>query len=213
MASIRQLFAPGGAKFYKLFNDMAVTLKDMSNIFLQSVHDNDLHILGSHVMHLEKLEQANELATHKLLIELGKNFITPFDREDIHALATALNGIADILWKLCKQVQTYNIGEADRRIQRIADCHYRFIKQLASVVGELKNKRELAKLSAKCTELSALLVKCEDLLSEATTALFRADTTAHLVIKKMDQYDTLQGLLNKSSDAVNTIETMIIKYS
>ncbi|WP_276133398.1 DUF47 domain-containing protein [Polluticoccus soli] len=213
MSLIATLLSPGSSKFYALFNDMAITTTEMSRVFLHAAHEKDRHILNAYVKQLNELETENEYTTHKLNTELGRNFITPFDREDIHSLAAALNKIADFTWKLCKQMHTYAMKEPDRHIQVISDHHYKFIKLLAETTSQLKNRKGLARLTDACDEMQSIISKCGDLLDAAITNLFSGTPDVILAIKRIDQYDTLQELLNKSSDAVNTIETMLIKYS
>lgn len=213
MSFITALLTPGGTKFYLLFRDMATTTKEMSRVFLQAAHEKDKHLLSAHLKQLAELQKSNELTTHKLFTELGRNFITPFDREDIHALASALNKIADFIWKLCKQMHTYDLKQPDRNMQVIADLHYKFIKILADTLVQLKNKRALNQLTGHCDEMSAIINKCDDLLDAAFSNLYARPGDIYTCIKRLDLFDNLQTLLDKSSDAINTIETMIIKYS
>jgi predicted phosphate transport protein (TIGR00153 family) len=213
MNTIKALFIPGTNKFYKLFGQVADTLREMSGIFLQAVHEHDYDKFSAYVDRLEELEHENDHNTHRIFVELGRNFITPFDREDIHGLATALDDIADLIWKITKQMRTYHAIAPDETMQRIAKLHNKFVDLLASSVSELKNKYELTRLGYKCQAMNDILHKCDNLVEAAFSEVFGNDIKTIDSIKKMDQYDFVQTLFDKSSNAVNAIESVIIKYS
>ncbi len=92
--TIGRLFMPKNKVFYDLFEAVAVTVHKMGTVLKQLVNEPDYDKRASLTSHLEDLEHINDDHTHKIFTELGRNFITPFDREDIHTLASALDDIA-----------------------------------------------------------------------------------------------------------------------
>lgn len=82
----------------------------------------------------EDLEHANDELTHNIFTELGRNFITPFDREDIHYLATSLDDIADYIYAAGKKINFYHVNPNDTGMQKFAELIdrllHRFILQL-----------------------------------------------------------------------------------
>ena len=87
---------------------------------------------------IEDLEHANDELTHRIFTELGRNFITPFDREDIHYLASALDDIADYIYASAKKIKLYHINPTDDGIQRLAELIVQSTKEVRNAVGELR---------------------------------------------------------------------------
>ena len=95
--SIGKLFMPKNKVFYELFEQVADTVYDMGVQLKKVVSEPDRDKRAPLIKHVEDLEHKNDDHTHRIFTELGRNFITPFDREDIHYLATALDDICDIV--------------------------------------------------------------------------------------------------------------------
>ncbi len=96
-ANVLKFFLPKDRIFYGLFEEVAATLVQMGGVFKTALQEQDLTKRDNILKSLENWEHKNDEITHRIFIELGRNFITPFDREDIHYLATSLDDIADYI--------------------------------------------------------------------------------------------------------------------
>jgi hypothetical protein len=97
LKSLLNFFQPQDKIFYSLFEQVTTTLAQMGVTFHEAIHETDYQKRVSLLKSLEDLEHKNDEVTHQIFIELGRNFITPFDREDIHYLATSLDDVADYI--------------------------------------------------------------------------------------------------------------------
>jgi uncharacterized protein Yka (UPF0111/DUF47 family) len=89
---------------------------------------------------MQEIEHQNDNITHQIFIELGKNFITPFDREDIHSLASALDDIADYVYASGKKINFYQIDPiSDQGIQKTAEAILEAVTAVKAAVMELRN--------------------------------------------------------------------------
>ena len=104
MAGILSYFLPKDKVFYSLFEDASNNLELIAQKLLQVVHEHDFNKRAALINEMRDIEHQNDNITHEIFIELGKNFITPFDREDIHALASALDDIADYIYASGKKI-------------------------------------------------------------------------------------------------------------
>ncbi len=184
----------------------------MSQLFVEALHDTNGAVLGGYVGKIEAIELANDDVTHKLFIELGRNFITPFDREDIHYLITDLDNVADYMWANIKLMKNYGITYAGRTAQQFSDDCRKMVKLIAASILQLKNKKELPLLAKNCREIKQVIHSSKANLDTAMTALYEQDMDTISLIKKIDHYEMLQTLLRKCSNVTNTIESIIIKY-
>jgi uncharacterized protein Yka (UPF0111/DUF47 family) len=119
--SIGKLFMPKNKAFYDLFEEVAVTVHAMGGVLKQLVNEPDFDKRASLTTHLEDLEHKNDDTTHRIFTALGRNFITPFDREDIHTLASALDDIADYIYSCAKKISFYRVNPNDPGIQKMAN--------------------------------------------------------------------------------------------
>ena len=101
--SILKIFLPKDRIFFQLFESVAAELVKMGEKLQQVVNETDFDIRAGYIKEIEDMEHINDDFTHNIFTELGKNFITPFDREDIHYLATALDDIADYIQATAKK--------------------------------------------------------------------------------------------------------------
>ncbi len=102
-------FAPKDKVFYKLFLKAAqnsVSIAEALNELMLSNNRDQRQVITRKIF---EYEQVGDEITHEIFTELSSNFITPFDREDIHQLASALDDIADFIYASAKRVDLYKI--------------------------------------------------------------------------------------------------------
>ena len=199
--------------FYGLFEDVANVLSEMAVIFTAAIDEQDQDKRNALLKTLEDLEHKNDETTHKIFIELGRNFITPFDREDIHALATSLDDIADFIWASAKRITNYSIHDGDEITKGFANVITRSIQALNKAVRELRNMKDLRSITESCVLINSLENEGDELLDTAMMHLFSANIEPVELIKKKDLYEMLEIVTDKCEDAANVIESIIIKYS
>lgn len=213
LSSFVKLFMPKDKVFYNLFEEVADNLKEMSEVFSAAVREQDLTTRNTALKKLEELEHRNDEVTHRIFVELGRNFITPFDREDIHYLATALDDIADFTWGASKRMMNYYMEDIDKTTLDFTDIIERAIHTLHSALYELRNMRDLRAITEACVSINSLENEGDDLLDKGMVALFSSNIEAVEIIKKKDLYQMLEMVTDKCEDAANVIESIIIKYA
>ena len=143
--NILSVFLPKDKVFYSLFEQTAQNVTEMGKLLHQYVFEADPNIRLKISKQIEDYEHQNDEITHNIFTELGKNFITPFDREDIHYLASAMDDVADYIHASCKKMQFHGVNPHEQGIQSLAEI----IMQSAAEVGkavmqlrELKRQRK-----------------------------------------------------------------------
>lgn len=212
MNSLTKLFVPGGKKFHELFEQVAANLKQMATLFAEHAVTTDRMKRRVLLEKIERLENKNDDATHKLFVELGRNFITPFDREDIHFMATSLDNVADMIWSVAKQMYHYDITETEATVKQVADGLLKFTALLADCLHGLRNRKGLNALITMLEEMRKLTYQCEQTITTSLAELFDEKANPVELIKLSDHYNMLQALNNKCSDVINVMEGVIIKY-
>jgi uncharacterized protein Yka (UPF0111/DUF47 family) len=114
-------FMPKDRVFYTLFEQVADTMSKMGRVLKEVVKEPDFDKRAGLISQIEDLEHVNDDFTHQIFTELGRNFITPFDREDIHYLATSLDDVCDYIFATAKKINFYKVNPNDQGIQKMAD--------------------------------------------------------------------------------------------
>lgn len=211
--SFIKIFMPKDRVFYTLFEEVTSNLQQMADIFFKAVNERDISVRNNMLKSLEDWEHKNDEVTHKLFIELGSNFITPFDREDIHYMASSLDDVADYLWGAAKRIKNYDIHDVDPVISEFANIIKKSVNALNKAMLELRTMKDLRSIMEACVLINSLENEGDDLLDKGMTGLFASNPSAVDLIKKKDLYQMLETVTDKCEDAANAIESIIIKYS
>ncbi|MEY3425224.1 MAG: hypothetical protein RL679_582, partial [Bacteroidota bacterium] len=122
-SGLLKFFLPKDRVFYTLFESASANLETLAKKLVQVVYEADYNKRAVIIKEMEDLEHQNDILTHNIFLELGRNFITPFDREDIHSLASALDDIADYMYASAKKMNFYKVDPTtDSGIQKTADA-------------------------------------------------------------------------------------------
>lgn len=213
LSSFVKLFMPKDRVFYGLFEEVATNLTEMSDVFVQAINEKDITKRNTLLKKLEEYEHRNDEVTHKTFVELGSNFITPFDREDIHYLATALDDIADYIWGSAKRMMNYSIYDVDDTVIGLAGIIAKSVAELKKGVYGLRNMKDLRSITEACVIINSLENEADDMMDKGMLDLFSANTDTVEIIKKKDLYQMLEMVTDKCEDAANVIESIIIKYA
>ncbi len=211
--SVLKFFLPKDKVFYTLFEEVATTLVQMGNVFKDALKEEDLTKRDNLLKTLESLEHKNDEITHQIFIELGRNFITPFDREDIHYLATSLDDIADYIWGAAKRVVNYQINDEYNTLPAFAEIINKSIAAINTCIYSLRDMKDLRLITTACVTVNSLENSADDLLDTVLMKLFNSNISAVELIKQKDIYQMLETVTDKCEDAANVVESIIIKYS
>jgi predicted phosphate transport protein (TIGR00153 family) len=123
MASgLLKFFLPKDKVFYSLFEQASQNLEAIAGKLVVCVNESDYSKRATIIKEMQDLEHQNDELTHNIFMELGRNFITPFDREDIHSLATSLDDVADYIYATAKKINFYKVDPNDTGILKMADA-------------------------------------------------------------------------------------------
>ncbi len=212
MDRLIQALMPTDKKFYHFFEESAdLIVKGAEE--LRKVGNATPEERKAIFERIEHLEHECDNITHKVYDELNKTFVTPFDREDIHMLASELDDIMDFMDESSKRCQLYKLTEIPQPMVKLIDILYESAIQI-------RNGVLLLKFTNKTDELRQSLMKvheCEnqaDTVFEQTLAkMFEEEKDAILVIKLKDIYASLERATDKCEAVANVLETILIKHA
>ena len=211
--SILKIFLPKDRVFYQLFEVVAAELVKMGEALKEVVHEPDFEKRAALIKKIEDMEHVNDDHTHQIFTELSRNFITPFDREDIHSLATSLDDIADYIYASAKKINFYRVNPNDIGIQKFADLICLGCVQVHKAVTELRNMKNMRQITDALVAINSIENQGDDIFDMSIERLFATEPDAKEVIKKREIYQIMEVVTDKCEDAANVIESIIIKYA
>jgi len=185
----------------------------MGKLMKEFVSESDVDKRAGILSQVEDQEHVNDNLTHRIFTELGRNFITPFDREDIHYLASALDDICDYIYATAKKINFYKVNPNDTGIQKMADLIEQAARQIQIAVKELRNMRDMRKITDVLVKVNSIENQADDIFDLSIERLFETEPDAKEVIKKREIYQVMEDVTDKCEDAANVIESIIIKYA
>src|SRR5690606_31006777 len=151
--------------------------------------------------------------THEIFTELSSNFITPFDREDIHYLASSLDDIVDYIHGSTKRLLMYKIEEYPISMQQLADIILRSAQEIEVAVSELKSLENVLRIREALVRINSLENNADDVFDGAIASLFQEEKDAIKIIKVKEILSNMETATDKCEDVANVIETILVKNS
>lgn len=211
--SFLKIFMPKNKIFYELFEKVAENAAKMGTLLRDIVAEPDFDKRAAIIIQVEDLEHANDELTHNIFTELGRNFITPFDREDIHYLATSLDDIADYIYAAAKKINFYRVNPNDTGMQKFAELIEQGAQQVKIAVTELRDMKNMRNITEALVKINSIENQADDVFDFSIEKLFATEPDAKEVIKKREIYQVMEIVTDKCEDASNVIESIIIKYA
>ena len=209
--SIFQYFVPKDKKFFPLFEQAGSNLIDMAKLLKESVHTTDLQLRKDNSKLLEDLEHKGDNLTHQIHLELGKNFITPFDREDIHALASSIDDVADFIHGASNRMELYKVTEPSEAMKEISSLILEATEHVAKALFELKDLKNIRNITDSCVRINSGENQADYVCNLAIARLFEFETNAIELIKQKEVLQTLETATDKCEDAANVLESILVK--
>lgn len=212
--SIFQYFVPKDKKvFFPLFEKAAANVVEMAVLIVEAVNSTDFNRRETLYHQIDKLENVGDDITHQIYLELGKNFITPFDREDIHSLATAIDDVADLIQGSANRMFLYQISEMTEPIQKLSELILQASYDLQKAVAELKDLKNVRNIAESCIRINSIENQADYVFDRAVADLFLYEKDAIRLIKYKEILAALETATDRCEDAANVMESIIVKHA
>lgn len=211
--SMLKIFLPKDRVFYNLFEEVAVTVEQMSQMLKQLVNEPQFEEREKLISQIEDLEHKNDELTHRIFTELSRNFITPFDREDIHYLASSLDDIADYIFASAKKINFYRVDPMQGNFRKMAELINMGAVNVKTAILELRNMKNMRQITDALVRVNSIENQADDEFDAAIFNLFATENDAKEIIKKREIFTVMEIATDKCEDAANVIESIIVKYA
>jgi len=208
-----RLFVPKDRKFFPLFDKAAANVEEGGKALFKLVTVTGEEERVRCLRLIEQIEHRGDEITHDIFIELGKNFITPFDREDIHRLASAIDDVLDFIHGSSKRIELYNITSYSQDMVKLASLIQVQTEELRRALLELKNMEKMRDITNALVRINSIENHADDVFENALAKLFENEKDAVQLIKIKELLSMMETATDKCEDAANVIESIVVKMA
>lgn len=209
--NIFQFLVPKDKKFFPLFEQAATHLILLAETLHEAVNAPKIE-REEYFSKIEELEANIEEITHKTHLELSRNFITPFDREDIHSLIKAIDNVADNMYSAASKMRLYQVEKITKSIRKLTEINLEACQLIGLGIKELKEMNHKG-IKETCKKINKLESKADSVFDKAVADIFENENDAKNIIKYKEVLSALEMASDKCKSVSNVMEQISVKHS
>ena len=205
-------FLPRNEQFFDYFRDAAenaaVAAKQLREL-LEQFDD-----VEGRVRRLREIEHRGDEITHQIFNALNRTFVTPIDREDIRALASAIDDLVDAIEEIAKRCWLYRIDGPDKLARSLAGIIGEQARLLAETVPLVERAKDSDLLKRQVVVINRLENEADDLLDTALAGVYDGAADIPALVRALrwsELYQKLEEATDKAEDVANTLEGIMLK--
>lgn len=204
-------FFPREIDFFEIFDKAVANLTRATALLVELLENfNDIERKAKEIY---EVEQEGDILTHDIMRNLNKTFITPIDREDIHALASRIDDVLDLLWGAVDRLMVFDIKEPTKAAIHLAKDLQVTTTVMQKALRELRAK-DYGHVQEHCIEINRMENRIDRTFRDALGALFEDfSEDPLLVIKWKDVYQHLEDAADRCEDVANILEGIVLKHA
>jgi predicted phosphate transport protein (TIGR00153 family) len=208
-----QRLLPHDESFYKFFEEASQNLVNGAALLKELMMTKDASTRDKLIMQINELEHHGDSITHRVFSELNSTFVTPFDREDIHQLASALDDVMDHMDGAASRISLYKIKKIPKTLSQLVDVLQLSIAELHRGVRMLRDINKTNELQRVFQKVNEYENNADTLFENGVADLFEKEKNAIQLIKLKELMVGLETATDKCEDAANVLEGIYIKHA
>jgi len=202
---------PKEVNFFELFDKLAAVAVEASKHFSETVSNGRFD--EETVSRMRTIEHEGDERTHKIIEQLNKTFITPFDREDIHSLANELDSIIDMLNTITNRLKIYKLHGVNDDLVQFALVIEKSVAATANAVKGLRNTKTPKATYGFCMEINRLENVGDTMRDNMLEKLFETAKDPFYLIKWKEIYQYSETVLDICEDVANVVSSILVKQA
>lgn len=207
-------FTPNEPKFFPLLKQLSEVLSASSALLVESMQHDSVTERAEYYKQIKEKEREGDKLTHSIFDQLGTTFITPFDREDIHDLASCIDDVIDGINSCAKRINIYHprpISESGKELGRL-------IQEATVYIGKAMDELEAfrknpTKLRQHCAKLNDIENQGDDVYEFFITKLFEEEKDCIELIKTKEITHELEKTIDAAEHVGKILKNLIVKYA
>jgi predicted phosphate transport protein (TIGR00153 family) len=158
---------------------------------------------------IKDVEHVCDRLTRDIVVRLNKTFVTPLDREDIHALAASLDDVMDAIDATASVIRLYKIQHVRAGVKRLVAIVCDSVDLVVQAMTALERREGVLELAARISQLEH---EADRAHQDAIVGLFDQERDPIAVIKWKEIYDFLEAATDRCEDVANLLEGVVVKH-
>jgi uncharacterized protein len=208
-----QKLVPKDKKFFPMFESQADLLVQAIEMLNGIITTNNSDAQMALHRSIKDLENKGDDVAHEIFNELDKTFITPFDREDIHQLASTLDDVLDYINGTSQRIRLYKLREFPPQFEQFCAILNTGANEILNATRELHNLKKPEKIVQACIRINDMENHADDLYHQVISDLFEHEKDAIELIKKKEVLQTLERAADRMEDVADVLKTIMIKIA
>ncbi len=203
-------FFPKETDFFGMFEKAALNLNKSATLLVEM-----METLGSSEIKAKEIydaEQEGDMLTHEVMRRLNKTFLTPLDREDIHALICRMDDILDLIWASADRAILFKLDTSMPEAIELSKNLLSTTEIITKAVTSLKDKK-YSYIQEYCIEINRLENRADRIFRSALAKLFEEAKDPIFVIKWKEIYEHLEDATDTCEDVANILEGIVLKHA
>ncbi len=198
---------PREEKFFTDFQALAVELQRGARLLEEMLAPE--HPLWDKADEIKEVEHKCDFLTHEVIQRLNRTFVTPLDREDIHALARCLDDVMDAIDASASRIRLYRLNQVRFGARELAHIITASTQQIGPALEAMEKHSGVI---AHAVEINRLENEADRMHQQAISRLFDDESDPLLVIKWKEALDFLEEATDRCEDVANVLEGVTVKH-
>ena len=165
------------------------------------------------VAEIKSVEHQGDEIAHRAFERLHKQFITPFDRAEIHRLLGRIDDVLDLTDATAERLLLYEVGIVPQAAKDLAKLLVPCTEKLQEAVRALREIKNPAQILKACRDIKTFESEADALGRAALAALFKSGADALSIIKWKEIYDLMETATDRGEDVANVIEGVVLEHA
>jgi uncharacterized protein len=162
---------------------------------------------------IKEVEHEGDSIAHRAFERLHRQFITPFDRAEIHRLLGLIDDVLDLTDATAERLLLYEVGTVPQAAKDMARVVVPAAEKMQQAVRLLRNIKNPEQILAACRDIKTLESEADALGRSAIAALFKSGADALSIIKWKEIYDLMETATDRCEDVANVIEGVVLEHA
>ena len=204
-------FFPKDHNFFDLFEKQVLCAVDAANYFKELMRKGSIDETATQKM--GAIEHQGDEATHAIIEQLNKTFITPFDREDIYRLAKEMDDVIDMITTIVSRMKVYKLTGANKDLVEFSNVIQDSVNGVACAVRGMRDMKHSKSVNEACVEINRLENVGDSMRDKVLAELFEREKDPIAVIKWKEIYQDAETVLDICEDVAHVVDSILVKQA
>ena len=197
---------PRDQEFFTLFDELATHLSTAAGL-LKELFENPA-TLQDKIRAIKEVEHKADQLTHDINARIDRSFVTPIDREDIHALSTRLDDVIDLVDGTARRAEIFHIGDVRKPARDLSALLVEATRHLQRGVKGIRRTRDVNECAVEVKRIEEL---GDAVYHDAVGELFRGKPDPLEVIRWKEIYDRIEQAIDSCMAVVHSLQSISMK--